>query len=247
MKDSDSSFGRVVGHALDFYREKLGLILIFSIPFFIAFLIPLLLPSPTYLALGGVYIRGGSIPTMSMLDWVFTAAAYLVSIFIIADSMVNVNLLIRSKRTMTNISAEVLEAMGRYATRVFLVSIILSLVLTLVFLLLYENPMQSIAYPLLSLILMVPFFFSVPAIVMDNHGTLGSLRASFSVAVSKPLFVLLWLAIAFVLFMAFGIVAYIFPKFLTQYVFLLFNSVFILPFLLILSAQMYMEKYPLAR
>lgn len=241
-----SDFMRVISHALEFYSGRTSLIFLFSIPFFFAFLIPLLLPSPTYLALGGVFVRGGSIPSMSLFDWALTSLSYLVAIFIIADSMVNISLIIKAKRTLTNIPYEIANAMGKYATKVFLALIIFTLLLSAIFLLLYENPFQGILYPVLSFAVSMLFFFSVPAIVIDERDTMNSLRASFRVVASKPLFVVLWLAIAFALILLSGIVAYLLPKFATQYAMMLFNSIVILPFLLVLSSQMYMEKYPLA-
>jgi hypothetical protein len=241
-----SDFMRVIQHALEFYSGRKSLIFLFSIPFFFAFLIPLLLPSPTYLALGGVFVRGGSIPSMSIFDWTLTALTYLVAIFLIADSMVNIGLIIKAKRTFTNVPYEILNAIGKYATKVFLVLIIFTLLLSALFLVLYENPFQSVLYPLLSFVISMLFFFSVPAIVIDERDTLNSLRASFRVVMQKPLFVLIWLGIAFVFILLSGIIAYVFPRFLTQYVMMLLNSIVILPFLLVLSTQMYMEKYPLA-
>jgi len=242
-----SDFTRVVEHATEFYLSRMGMIILFSIPCFFAFLIPLLLPSPTYMSLGGVFIRGGSIPSITSTDWAITAIAYLVSIFIIADSMVNVSLIVKSKRTLTNISTEVLGAMGKYAIKVWMATIIMSLALAALFLAFYEHPYQSILYPIVSLVLMTLFFFFVPAIVIDGHETLNAFRASFSVVMAKPLFVIMWLAIALALFLIFGMIAYALPTFLTQYTLLLFNSVIILPFLLVLSTQMYMEKYPLSK
>lgn len=242
-----SDFTRVIWHAIDFYRERSKLLFLFSLPFVFALLIPLLVQSPTYLALGGVFVRGGSIPAMSMLDWVITAIAYIVSIFIIADSLVNINLIIKSKRTLTNTSTEVIKGIEHYAMKVFLVSVIFSLVLSAFFLLTYEIPFQSVIYPLLCLLATVMFFFSVPAIVIDEKETFGALRASYNAVVRKPVFVALWLIIAVVMFFAIGMFAYLFPSFLTQYVFLLLNSVIMVPFLIVLATQMYMEKYPLAK
>lgn len=246
MKEK-SDFTRVFEHALEFYSKRINMIIFFSIPFFLAFLIPLLVPGPTYMSLGGVFIRGGSIPTMQWSDWVIAIAAYAISLFIIADSMVNINLLIKSKRTLTNTSTEVINAMEKYAIKVFLISIILSLIIYAVFLILYDNPMQNFLYPLVSLFISLIFFFSVPAVVIDERDTLHALFASTAVVVRKPFFVLSWIVVAIVLFVIAGLLAYALPSSITQYLLMLLNSIIILPFLLVLTTQMYMEKYPLAK
>jgi hypothetical protein len=248
MKRILPEMGRVLNHAWRFYRERMKLLMVFAIPFIFAALIPIFVPSPTYLALGGVFIRGGSIPTMTTMDWVLTGIAYLAAIFIIADTVVNITLIIKSKRTLTSISSEVVHALGKYATKVFVVSIIASLVLYALFLALYDMPLQSIFYPLLSLIITVLFFlFSPQAIVIDDLDPLESLRAAYNVTTRKPLYTAMWLVLSFIFTFLSALIGYIFPSFLTQFVILILNSVIVLPFLLVLAAQIYMEKYPLAR
>ncbi len=248
MKRILPEMGRVLTHAWKFYRERMKLLMVFSIPFLFAALIPIFVPSPTYLALGGVFVRGGSIPSMTTFDWILTGVAYLAAIFIIADTVVNLNLIIKSKRTLTTISSEVVTALGKYATKVFVVSIIASLVLYAVFLLLYDMPFQSVLYPLISLLITALFFVFAPqAIVIDDLDPLEALRASYNVATRKPLFVVLWLGISFVLTLISALIGYMLPSFMTQFVILILNSIIVLPFLLVLAAQIYMEKYPLAR
>lgn len=239
---------RVLTHAWKFYRERMKLLMVFAIPFIVAALIPVFVPSPTYLSLGGIFVRGGSIPTMTSFDWLLTGIAYLAAIFIIADTVVNITLIIKSKRTLTNVSSEVVNALGKYATKVFVVSIIASLVLYAIFLMLYDVPFQSILYPLISLLVTSTFFiFSPQAIVIDDLDPLEALRASYNVATRKPLYVVLWLAVSFIATFVSALIGYIFPSMLIQFVILVLNSIVVLPFLLVLAANIYMEKYPLAR
>jgi len=248
MKRILPEMGRVFAHSWKFYRERMKLLMVFAIPFIFAALIPIFVPSPTYLALGGVFIRGGSIPTMTTIDWVITGIAYLAAIFIIADTVVNITLIIKSKRTLTNVSSEVVHALGKYATKVFLVSIIASLVLYAVFLLLYDVPFQSILYPLISLVLTALFFVFAPqAIVIDDLDPLEALRASYNVTTRKPFYLAMWLVVSFVLTFISALIGYILPSFMTQFAILIINSIVVLPFLLVLAANIYMEKYPLAR
>src|SRR5271157_674130 len=101
MVSMEDDFSRVLKYASDFYMKRLGLIVLFSIPFVFAFLIPLLVPAPTYFAIGGVFLRTGSIPDLTVTDLLITAIGYALAVFLIADSIVNINIIIRSKRTVT--------------------------------------------------------------------------------------------------------------------------------------------------
>jgi len=107
-----SELTRAFGYATRFYLERLRLILLFSIPFIAAFLIPVLVPAPTYLALGGVFLRTGSFPELGILGLFVAIAGYAVALFLIADTIVNINLVVRSKRTLTQIKSEVLAPLA---------------------------------------------------------------------------------------------------------------------------------------
>lgn len=128
----EDEFSRTFRYAWDFYRKRLGLIVIFSIPFILAFLIPALVPAPTYVSLGGVFLRIGSIPEFSVVDLAITAIAYALAVFVISDTIVNINIIVRSKRTLTSIKHEVMQAVGSYAMRIFYIYTMVTVVLGIV-------------------------------------------------------------------------------------------------------------------
>jgi hypothetical protein len=228
--------------------KRLGMIIIFSIPFILAFLIPSLVPAPTYLALGGVFLRTGSIPELSLTDLIITAIAYAIAVFVIADTIVNINIVVRSKRTLTAIKQEVIGAMGTYAMRIFYIYTLFLLLMLIVQLVTYDNPLQSWIYPLLSFVLSSLLFFVPPAVVIDNSDTPTSIRRSVGMAVRNPHFVLLWVFASLLLLSLVTLIAdTIFTSPFSGYFVLLINSLVLLPFLTVLQTQMYMEKYPLAR
>lgn len=239
---------RAISYAKKFYFSRLKLILVFSIPFLLALLIPILVAAPTYLAVGGVFLRTGSIPELSWLDILLTAIAYIVTVFLISDTIVNVNLIIQSKRTLNQIRKNILSAMGTYAMRIFYVYTIMLLLLFAFQLITYENSLQSLLYPLFVFILSFLLFFVPPAVVIDHSDTPTAIKRSVEMALRKPLFVLSWGIIGLVLISVTELLAFaILPSPFSQYAVLVVNSFFILPFLVVLQTQMYMEKYPLAR
>lgn len=243
-----NQFRRIFGYALDFYLNRVAMVVLFSIPFIVAVLIANLVAAPTYLASGGLFIRTGSIPELSIIDIIFTIIAYAVSMFIISDTIVNINILVRSRRTMTDTTTEMLLAMKTHAMRIFYILTLALLVMFLLQLLLYDNPFRTWIYPILTLILWFFISFSMPAVVIDNASTANALEYSIRFAIHRPLMVVKWM-LTFVLLMLFSMVIsyFLLSSPFWQYLVLLLNSLVILPFLLILQTQLYMEKYPLAR
>ncbi|MBN2478114.1 hypothetical protein JXB01_02370 [Candidatus Micrarchaeota archaeon] len=241
-------FKRVLNHAWQLYTKKAGMVSIFALPLIAAFVILFAVPAPTYNALGSVIIRTGSIPEMDPISTGITILAYLVSIFIFADVITNINLIIKAKRTQNKIPKEILKAMGVYATKIFFVFVLIALLIFAVQLLSYGMQMQEIIYPFLSLIIYCAFFFVPPAIVIDNYDTTRAIAASFNLVLKLPLHLLAWILIGLIsLSLVELVVFFIIPSEIGSWIVLLINSLYILPFLIILQSQIYMERYPLAR
>jgi len=200
------------------------------------------------MALGGVFLRTGSLPEFDLPGIVITAIAYALSVFVIADTIVNINIIVRSKRTLTSIRHEVVSAMGTYATRIFYISTMALLLMFIAQLLTYDNPFQSWLYPIFVLVLSGLLFFVPPAVVIDNSDTPSAIRRSVEMALRNPHYVLLWILVALI---SLSIVKVAADAMLStpysSYFVLLVNCLVLLPFLTVLQTQMYMEKYPLAR
>jgi len=242
-----NNFSKVFRYALRFYLKRLKLILVFSVPFVLALLIPTLVSAPTYQALGGVFLRTGSIPELSILDIILTAVAYFVTVFLISDTIVNVNLIVKSKRTLTEIKKTVLSNIGTSAMRIFYIYTIMLLLMFVFQLLTYDNPIQSWLYPIFVLILSFLLFFVAPAVVIDNSNTPRAMKRSAKMAMEKPIYVFLWAVTGFVMISITELVGLLlFSSPFGQFFVLLVNSFFILPFLVVLQTMMYMEKYPLS-
>ncbi|MCI0503466.1 hypothetical protein L0Y65_02020 [Candidatus Micrarchaeota archaeon] len=244
----DDDLARTFKYAQEFYLKRLGLIIVFSVPFILAFLVPVLVPAPTYLALGGVFLRTGSLPELSLLDIIITSIAYAFAMFIMGDTLVNINIIIRSKRTLTSIRHEVISAMGTYAMRIFYISTMFLLIMFILQLITYDNPFQSWIYPLATLVLSSLLFFVPPAVVIDNSDTPTAIRRSVAMALQNPHFVLLWTILLLLSVSAVKIAAdFVFSSPFSGFFVLLVNCLLILPFFTVLQTQMYMERYPLAR
>lgn len=239
---------RMLEYAAGFYLKKVLIIALFSIPFFIAAIVPLLVPAPTYLAAGALFIRTGSLPEFSLPGIVFTIIAYAIVMFIISDTIVNINIIVRSKRTLNDTTQEMFSAMQTHALQIFVFLTLFEVLLFVVQILTFENSLQSIIYPLFAFVLSFLLFYVPPAVVIDNVGLVEAIGNSVRLAVRRPELILIWLLIAAVPLISVKFVAdLLFAGIYAQYFVLLLNALVLLPFLIILQTQMYMEKYPLAR
>lgn len=224
------------------------LVVLFSIPFIAASLITLLVSAPSYLAAGSVFIRTGSMPEIDALGSLITIIAYLVSIFIVAHVLTNLNLLIKEKRTQTKTKSEVLRSIKKYTLKMFFLLIVLKLVGLVLQLGTYGLEYQNIIYPILLGIASLAFFFIPPAIVIDERDTFYALKTSIRLVMKKPLLVLSWVVLGLILISIAELVLFaIFGPVFGPYLTMLINCLFILPFLIILQSHMYMERYPLAK
>lgn len=242
-----SDISRVFSYASDFYFRRLGILVIFSIPFVIALIIAMVVAAPTYTALGFLHNRTGSIPDLLFLDVILTVFAYAISVFLVADVWTNISLTIKSKRTLNPTASEIFSAMGEYALRIFYVFTILVLFQFALHLITYDSSLQSWLYPLLSFILGFFLFFVPPAVVIDHADTFTAIQLSITMAIKKWYLILIWAFLGLAVLSVLKLVLDIIIKPYSEIILLLINSLIILPFLIILQTQMYMEKYPLAK
>jgi hypothetical protein len=237
---------RALKHSIEFFQEKYKYILLFSIPFFIALIIPLLVSAPTYIALGGVFLRTGSIPELGILQVAAAAAACLASLFIISDSIVNINLIIKAKKTLTKINREVVKAMGTYAVTIFLVYVLATAIILVLQLLTFDFSLRGIVLPVLGMAVGLAFFFVPPAVVIDDMKLRHAMAASVKMVGGKIGDVVAWILVGTVAISVSEFVFLFLPHPFGIYFTLLFNSIVVIPFLLIYQTFIYMKKYPLA-
>lgn len=243
----ESRLSKILEYTIADFVKKFNMIEFFAIPMIFAFLIPVFVAAPSYLAIGGIFLRTGSIPDLSILDILLSVVGYAVSLFLISVSVVNINLTIKSKRTQTTIKDEVIMAMQTYALRIFAIYTVVLILSFALQVLTYESSIQKIIYPLAMFLISLVTFYVAPAIVIDDSGIFDAIEKSMKIAIQAPLMVLAWILIGFfALAIPKVICDFIFGSF-SGYIVLLINSLLVLPFLILLQTHLYMEKYPLAR
>ena len=226
------------------YMKNLKLISLFSVPFLLALLIPLFTPMPTFMALGGTFLRTGSMPQLTLFETGVIILSCLTSMFLISFAFVAINLVIKSQRTLTNIKTEVLKGMKKYIFTLFAIysfAWILTLAVTLIA---FETGSERIVGPLASLITYTLLFYVPAAMVIDDQSIWRAFRTSATYLYRKPLYVLLWMLLAFsaLSLLEFTLLE-VMDHTLAEYAVLVVNSIILLPMLVVIQTQMYLSKY----
>ncbi len=246
-------------NALETYTNHIQLLLISSISFVIAVFIPLFAAFPTYTDIGGIYIRTASVFTnLNILNTAVIVASIFFSLLFLSFAMVAVNIVVKHSRTYAKIRQEVFRGLEKYTSRVFVVLLMMEAVIVLAdvlsFVVTGSATVSGIITALAGLV-MAPFFFYAPAsIIIDENRTLRAMSASFRFFFKRFDYFLLWLAVAIILttaldfiFIAIGSAlpgGYAYAAFIVE---LIVDTVFLLPFLIVLQSESYMKRFAMLK
>ncbi|MCX6767766.1 MAG: hypothetical protein NTY90_03505 [Candidatus Micrarchaeota archaeon] len=250
------SFLSILGHAVEGYRRNLRLISIFSIPLLVT--LPLTLFLPNFVALGGTFLRFGSIGRdISLLDASLIVLAFLVALLLFSFALVLINLLIRSQRTLLRLGHRDAERIESSTARLFMIFLAVFLVTLAFNFFLYEVrfygiPLHTTLGALFGFVLAVAVIFTPQAIVIDDLKTLHAIGMGMWVIERKfghfIKFLLLAAALLLVntgVFLAIGALSG--QMLWAKYAAIVVNSIVIVPFLEVLKTQIYLSKYTLLR
>ncbi len=237
------------GHSLQVYFKYLTMILFFSIPFVIALLLPYLSPAPVFSALGGYFLRSGSLPELQLADSLIIIVISLLSLAFLSLALVAINLVVKSSRTRTKVSAEALKSLGKYTAVVLAIFVAVKVVETLILLYVIGSGVSELPVFIFSFLSTLGLFYVAPAVVLEEKKPAPAFIASYKNILIKPLHFILWLVVAFLLVYVVSSISFaLFTETaLRQGFIVLVNSLFVLPFLVILQAQMYIAKYTLIK
>jgi hypothetical protein len=234
----------ILSYSFNAYRKNIRLISVFAIPALIAFLIPTLVNTPVFAALGGSFLRTGSIPDLTAPEFGFIIISVILSLYLISFAIVNINIVIKSQRTQTSIKNEVLKGITGYTLNTFLLFLLGTIALLIIQLLTFELGVQTWLAPILSLIVWLPLFYAPAGLVIDELRPFRAAEKSFKMVFSKLPYFFLWLAIAFVLLSLLDLVFLnVLPHKVGSLAVLLINSLVLMPFLIVLQTEIYISKY----
>jgi len=248
---------KLLAHTLKVYSKNIGMVLFFSIPFIIAFLLPSYvfsnlfkqLEDPTYSALGGYFLRTGSMPQITAIQLGILIITTLVSLYLLSLALVAVNVVVKAMKAQTKISAEVVKNLGKYSLIVFSLFLAMKIIETGILVFTISNSMSELPVYIFSFIASLGLFFAAPAVVLEEKKPVPALISSYKHIIKKPLHFIVWLVLAFVMVAAVMLVSYSLLDLLhverpiIQLVVVLINSLIVLPLLIIFSAEIYLTKY----
>jgi hypothetical protein len=237
----------VFGHAIETYFSNIYLILLCSIPFIIAFLIPAFASFPTFNDAGSVLLRTSSIfLNLNLFTTAIIVIAVLFSLLFLSFAIVAINIVVKHSRTQTKIKSEVIRGLERYTGRVFTILLIATVVIALANILSYNSGYSGIITAIVAL-LITPFLFYAPAsVVIDEAKLFRAIRAGTKFFTKRFDYFVAWIIIAIVLVTLFD---FIFGTgtMISRYAMLIFSSLFILPFLVLLQSEFYMSRFKLLK
>jgi len=239
----------ILKYAVDTYKNNIYLISLFSISFIIAFLILIFASLPTYSDAGGIFLRMQSLfYNMNWLNTSIIIIAVLLSLLFLSFAIVAINVIVKHSRTSTKITREVIKGLELYTTKVFIVLLLFTIIFGLISFINYLLGVSSLLSSLIILVL-TPFFFYTPSsIVIDDLRIVRAMNMSTRFFITRLHYFLLWLVIAIILVSVFDFIFIaISGTFLSRFIMFIFNSLFILPFLVVLQSQSYMNRFSLLK
>ncbi len=239
----------VISYSMEAYLKNLKFLLLFSLPFIIAFAIPLFASLPTYNDAGAIFIRTASIfANLNFVSASVIAGGVFFSLLFLSFSIVAINVIVKHSRVGIKVKADVINGLEKYTGKVFLLLLLYMAIVTLVGIASYLYGLGGAPMYAAALVLTPLIFYTPASIVIDEYGLLRAMRASVRFFTKRFDYVLLWLAVAIVLITVFD---FIFIEVsgtgISRYGMLIFNSLFILPFLVVLQSELYMKRFPLMR
>ena len=233
----------VLDHSINTFKRNISLLVVFSLTFLFALLVPILAGTPTFNAMGGVYLRFLSIPEMTAIEKVVIIISFLISNFLMSFGIVAVNLIVKKERVQINIKKEILDNIAKTTTLLFGVFVCLFIVNALIQMAIVEYKIPQILGSLIYILLYVPFFYLGPAMVIDNFKPIQAFYTGLNHIKKYPMRVVNWTILGIFLLLGSSVLTYIIFPNEFQWLTILINSFIIIPFLLIYQSHNYIEKY----
>ncbi|OIO26627.1 hypothetical protein AUJ14_01470 [Candidatus Micrarchaeota archaeon CG1_02_55_22] len=245
------SFGKLASNALYAFSQNSRWVVLFSLPFLISFPLALLLPN--YGALGGIFLRLGSLGLdAGVFELGVMLAAIIIAILFFSFAVASINAIVKAQKTFSKLKFSDFERTEGATLRIFGVYLIAFLAVFAFQLVLFQSHafsdgVRNAVNAAFALAVALLVLFAPQAIVLDNRGVESSVAYSAKVLVRKPGFVISFLALSVflvivnaVLFLALDSVLPFAPVFG-----IIVNALLIMPFLELLKVQIYLSKYSL--
>ncbi|PIT84675.1 hypothetical protein COU37_02000 [Candidatus Micrarchaeota archaeon CG10_big_fil_rev_8_21_14_0_10_45_29] len=243
----------------DIYRKNFALLVLAAVPGLLGLVIPLIVSAlntadPIYISLGATYLRTMSIVDLSTIDVVVMGVSFLISLYLMSFAIVGINLVVKRQRTLRRLEMEVIKSIAQMTNSVFVVFLSATMILLIIQVVAYEYNAQAVLAPILNFVVGLGLLLMPAALVMDDVRAFRALQRGLRVVAKSPRAVFEWIVVAlillsvldFILFFVFGLLDNVLPfnvHFVASWIVLAFNSLIILPYLIVMLAQIYISKY----
>jgi len=233
---------RILKYSIKSYINHIGWMMYFGIIFLLAIAVPILAGVPTYTTLGSVYLRFNSLPELTLWFITVIGIGIAVTTYLVSFSIVNINLIVKSERTLLNIPREMIHSLGTYSLKLFWIYIIQVALLWIGQVLLQTTEYSTILIPIYNFAFLIFLLFAPSAIVMEEMDIVNAIRRSIQFIKRYPLHTIFFLVFSIIMItVADGLLLLV--PFYPQYLVMIVNTLFILPFSIIMLAHMYISKY----
>jgi hypothetical protein len=231
------------------YTSNLRLVLLSAIALVIAFLVPAFAALPTFNDLGGVFLRSSSVYlNLNIFNSAVIIISFLFSLVFISFALVMINVIAKHSRTRTRVKTEVIRSLERFTGMVFVALLIYSILVFAANVLSYKTGYSAPITAIVALVLTPLIFYAPSSIVIDEKGLFRAMRASWAFFFKKFDYFVLWLVVAIILF---TVLDFIFVHALgtvaSGYAVLVLSAVFVLPFLMLMQGEMYLNRFGLLK
>jgi hypothetical protein len=239
----------IVYDSLETYAENIKLVLLFSIPFVIAFAIPLLAPVPTYITMGSTFLRTAStFVNINMFDLAVIVVSVFFSLLFLSLAFVAISFIVKAKRTYGKITRAMIESIEKYTGKVFLIFIIYSAILIIVNIASYPTGYAGAITSIVGFVMFVFIFYAPSAIVIDNKKVFRAIKDSARLVFREPQYLIIWLLLGLIVLTVSDLFFIIvFGTVYSRYIMLVFSSLFLLPYFVIFQAEAYMKRFPILK
>ena len=238
---------RALINAISDYKKIWKIITILSFPAALGILLLHFIAKPTYLAIGGVFLRTSDLLRMNFLILLSVFIGVIFSLSLISISVTSISLYVKEKRTTDK---HWRKKMMKKITRD-----ILPITFFFLFLFIFNFILQStsliishlVIINLISLFIYLITLFVPFAIAIDNYSIDTALSKSYKLTMKKPLRPILWLISVFILVSLLHVMSIYFIGYsIGSWISYILSSFIVLPFSLVLGSHLYMDKYPLS-
>lgn len=233
----------ILQHTWETYTKHFWLIMFMAVPGLFALVIPSLVGTPTFDALGATYLRTNSIPDLTQSKTAVMIVTVLLSLFLMSFAIVNINIVIRSSRTLTHVREEIMQSLGTTTLSVFWVYLMAEIILLIVQLYTFQMGAQSLLAPLLNGAVGMVILLMPTAMVIDEIRAGRALERSIQTILRKlPLFAL-WLLMGLISLSIVELVLLAILRPWAPTLMVLFTSMILMPFMVVSLGQIYISKY----